>query len=1022
MVKVSVVMPLYNQEKYIAECLASVVGQTLREIEIIVVNDGSTDRSAEIVRAFAERDERIVLVEQKNSGYGRAMNAGMERARGKYVGIVETDDYVLPEMFEALYTEAERLGADFVKSDFYRFSSEEGYVSRRLVKLSADPRDYGRILRPLDEKRVFSFPMNTWTGIYCRSFLEEFGICHNETPGASYQDNGFWFQTFCFARKAAFLNGAYYMNRRDNPNSSVYDAGKVYAACREYAHIDELLRKHPRLRNEAAPCFWLKKYHNYVFTLQRIAYKYRREFATRMREEFFGGGGPDISLINGREREDLSVLAKDSQMFLRRLGLAAEEKPFLSVVIVRTGGAFLRTFAAVANQTCGNIQILAAGDGFTDEEREFLRGDERAELCERSGASPEQALAEALPLVRGRYVHILPAGAVPSSGLYAAVLKKLSLQPADGVLCRALAETAGGAVCDLKNFRVEPNTETLRDDPYMLYRCGISCVNKIIAAAIVRQVCVRTFDENGDSPAFILRALLHCNRISVEEENNVRFPRVAGSLSNVTECLPLADEVSGTDGVGMANLIASELTCLGEGAGDAVWLSAYRSKLLAAVRPETYGREHYCSGYEYDFLIKLLYLGEAEPPVERESAAALLAAGPAAGGMGFAERSAVQAASDAAAELESVLHSVSFRAGRALTYFPRKVRDALFGMRGGFRSFVSMRADRKGLARLRWKKPLVSVVLPMYNVEKYLVECLDSLVGQTYPNIEIICVDDGSEDSTCSIVEEYASRYANVRLLRQEHGYAGTARNNGFAVAKGKYCLFLDSDDFFERDFIETMVIRAEGSGADVTVCRCRGYNQQTGAPFEMRWSVREKRLPVKTVFSAKEMKDYICTAFMGWAWDKLYRSSFLHRLKLQFQGLRSSNDAYFVFTSLALADKISFVNRVFINQRRFTLSSISQTRGKSWDNCLAAADKIYEDWNARGIFSRYERAFCNWYVNFMVWHYTTLGEEQQRALAARLTERAEAYRLFDRGHDYYYQKNDYEQFARICGKQIHKG
>ena len=98
MVKVSIVMPMFNQEKYIVECLSSVLRQTLKDIEIIVVNDGSTDNSLALVKEFAQRDDRIVVIDKPNSGYGHSMNVGMDRASGEYIGIVETDTVSLTSL------------------------------------------------------------------------------------------------------------------------------------------------------------------------------------------------------------------------------------------------------------------------------------------------------------------------------------------------------------------------------------------------------------------------------------------------------------------------------------------------------------------------------------------------------------------------------------------------------------------------------------------------------------------------------------------------------------------------------------------------------------------------------------------------------------------------------------------------------------------------------------------------------------------------------------------------------------
>ena len=102
MPKVSVIVPVYNVEPYLRECMDSIVRQTLKEIEIICINDGSTDGSLEILKEYADRDDRIILVDKENGGYGLAMNIGLDRASGEYIGIVEPDDYVALTIYEDL--------------------------------------------------------------------------------------------------------------------------------------------------------------------------------------------------------------------------------------------------------------------------------------------------------------------------------------------------------------------------------------------------------------------------------------------------------------------------------------------------------------------------------------------------------------------------------------------------------------------------------------------------------------------------------------------------------------------------------------------------------------------------------------------------------------------------------------------------------------------------------------------------------------------------------------------------------
>lgn len=133
MPKVSVIIPVYNVEQYLEECLGSVCGQTLKEIEIICVNDGSADACPKILEAWAVKDRRIKVLHQENKGYGRAVNRGIETAIGDYVGIVEPDDYIQPEMMEALYVSAVQNDVDLVKADFEMFwgMGRNGVQSRK---------------------------------------------------------------------------------------------------------------------------------------------------------------------------------------------------------------------------------------------------------------------------------------------------------------------------------------------------------------------------------------------------------------------------------------------------------------------------------------------------------------------------------------------------------------------------------------------------------------------------------------------------------------------------------------------------------------------------------------------------------------------------------------------------------------------------------------------------------------------------------------------------------------------------
>lgn len=286
--KVSILVPTYNVEPYLVQCMDSIINQTLKEIEIICVNDGSTDNSLDILKSYAARDERIILIDKENGGYGKGMNIASSRATGEYIGIVEPDDYIPPRMYEELYDKAIDHDLDFVKADFYRFTKDErtGNIQYVYNHLSKNPEDYNVVFNPSENPIALKYIMNTWSGIYRRSFLEEYNIVYNETPGASFQDNGFYFQTFVFGKRAMIVDTPYYMNRRDNPNSSVNNKSKVYAMNIEYDHIRKILIQEPEIWERFKGMYWFKKYHNYNFTTKRISDEFKWEYVERFSNEF----------------------------------------------------------------------------------------------------------------------------------------------------------------------------------------------------------------------------------------------------------------------------------------------------------------------------------------------------------------------------------------------------------------------------------------------------------------------------------------------------------------------------------------------------------------------------------------------------------------------------------------------------------------------------------------------------------------------------------------------------------------
>lgn len=238
MCKISVLVPIYNVEKYLKKCLESLAAQDMEEIEFICLNDGSKDSSGEIAHRFEQKDSRFRVVDKENSGYGKTMNIGLGLAKGKYIGIVESDDFVEPDMFSTLYVIAEKYAADVVKSAFWvhtnGFDSFEEIIVEDL---------YDKVLFPDKNLEVFDRNPSIWSNLYRQDFIETNKIRFFESPGASFQDIAWRVKVFASADRAVFTRQAFYHYRRDNANASVRTEGKLYCVCNEYDEAERFLRQ-----------------------------------------------------------------------------------------------------------------------------------------------------------------------------------------------------------------------------------------------------------------------------------------------------------------------------------------------------------------------------------------------------------------------------------------------------------------------------------------------------------------------------------------------------------------------------------------------------------------------------------------------------------------------------------------------------------------------------------------------------------------------------------------------------------
>lgn len=253
-------------------------------------------------------------------------------------------------------------------------------------------------------------------------------------------------------------------------------------------------------------------------------------------------------------------------------------------------------------------------------------------------------------------------------------------------------------------------------------------------------------------------------------------------------------------------------------------------------------------------------------------------------------------------------------------------------------------------------QPYVSVIVPVYNAAEYLREAVDDLQNQRLSNFEMVFVDDGSTDDSCKILEEYAKADPRIQIIRQKNQYAGVARNNGMAQAKGEYLLFLDADDRFDPDMLLYTYACARANDAQIVLFHADLLQMPQGTYAPASFLCPCRRLP-KAVFSGREGKDHIFDVLNPWT--KLFSREYVQQLGIKYQPLFSSNDLYFSMVAMASAERIAPLSEVLVHYRVGQTTNIQSKKSKAPLDVYHAFAAVKEELLRRQLFEEFRKPFA---------------------------------------------------------------
>jgi len=242
----------------------------------------------------------------------------------------------------------------------------------------------------------------------------------------------------------------------------------------------------------------------------------------------------------------------------------------------------------------------------------------------------------------------------------------------------------------------------------------------------------------------------------------------------------------------------------------------------------------------------------------------------------------------------------------------------------------------------------VSVIIPIYNSEKYLENCLVSIQDQSLATIEIICVNDGSNDSSQDIIDFFCSSDIRFSCYKIAHIGAGKARNIGLKHAKGDYVCFLDSDDWFQMNMLEDAYKLMKQERLDVCVWGATEFNESSMMERKSRKHFRNDYISSNGAFEGRSF-DHIFNFTCGSAWNKMFSREYLESINAFFLNTYIFNDIYFTYVALALAQRIDVLNSEFVHYRVNNPNSLQSKLSDHFDdiiyNLCEIENRLKKEW-----------------------------------------------------------------------------
>ena len=287
------------------------------------------------------------------------------------------------------------------------------------------------------------------------------------------------------------------------------------------------------------------------------------------------------------------------------------------------------------------------------------------------------------------------------------------------------------------------------------------------------------------------------------------------------------------------------------------------------------------------------------------------------------------------------------------------------------------------------KNPKISVIVPVYNVEKYLRKCLDTIISQTFADIEIICVNDGSTDNSRNILEEYKNKDCRIVIVDKKNGGLSSARNAGMKVARGEFISFIDSDDWIDETMLEKLYNSMTTLNTDITICAVHQFDEtkqviDDSNPYYTLGFFDESF--TNKAFSYKETKPFLMDVCVM-AWNKLYRKSLIDECQAQFPEGLIFEDGPFFFTIFFKTQRVSIVRDFLYYYRINRSGSIIQKAGKKFLDIIDVVELMYDKIKQIPDFEDVKYLFFRKKIEDFIYRFENMNPKYRLSFARKLRD-----------------------------------